>query len=165
MTKELITSFLKKFNFYKQPNRVGDILEYKNTEYLIIGIEKARFIGKKLEIMYTCQNLNLTHELQPKVSNTENKITEFYVDIDTIKHFNDRDFVFSSRTDNLLPIGETFPTEDYYYRWFSYTELEFNFTTLRVSGLAESIFPVSINEARKTLMKHKKKKLDISLIK
>ncbi len=154
--QEIITGLEKTFNLYKPPNRIGDIIDYKDNSYLIIGIERVRFVAKKLKVTYTCQNLNVPHVLRPEVQPFDN-YTEFYVKIDTKKHF-EQDWSYAS--DDLVRLGRVFGHENHYYRWLMYTDLEFEFTTLKVSGLAQLVYPVT----RRTLMEHKRKKLDLVLI-
>jgi|SRR5690625_2284081 len=160
---KLIRSLEKEFNFFKQPERIGDIIDYKDHSYLIIGIECVRFYGRKLRVMYTCQRLDMAHALQPEVQPFDNYKT-FYANVDVKKHYDDADSIFSSNRENLLKIGRVFEFEGHYYRWITYTDLEFEFTTLKVSGLAQPVYPVTTSQARRTLMDHKRKKLDLALI-
>lgn len=162
-SSELILGLEKTFNFFKSPNRVGDIIDYKGNSYLIIGIERVRFYGRKLKVIYTCQRLDALHSLQPEIQPFDN-YTEFYIKIDIRKHFDDRDWQFKER-DNLLRLGQVFHHEGYYYRWVNYTDLKFEFTTLQVSGLAQPVYPITAKEARQTLIKHRSKKLDLEVIK
>src|SRR5690625_2967601 len=133
---EVIIALEKTFNLFKQPDRIGDIIDYQDKSYLIIGIERVRFVAKKLKVLYTCQTLNITHTLQPEVQPFDN-YTEFYAKVDTNKHFGDQDWIFRSNRENLLRIGQVFEYKNHYYRWVTYTDLEFEFTTLKVSGLAQ----------------------------
>lgn len=160
--QEIIVGLEKTFNFFRSPDRIGDIIEHKDNSYLIIGIERVRFYGRKLKVLYTVQILDVVHTLQPAVQPFEN-YTDFYINIDVEKHFKDRDWLFRKR-DNLLRLGQVFHYEDHYYRWVTYTDLEFEFTTLKVSGLAQPVYPVTTSQARRTLMEHKRKKLDLVLI-
>lgn len=148
----IITGLEKTFNFFKPPDRIGDVIDYKDNSYLIIGIERVRFFGRKLSVLYTCQILDTLHSLKPEVQPFDN-YADFYIEIDIDKHFNDRDWKFQER-ENLLRLGQVFHYEGHYYRWVTYTDLEFEFTTLKVSGLAQPVYPITAKEARKTLSKH-----------
>lgn len=164
MTKPIISSLEKTFKLFKPPDRIGDIIEHKDESYLIIGIERVRFASTTLKVVYTCQNLNVLHELHPEVHNPFDNYNEFYVNIDTTKRFEEQNWIFAKDRQNLLQIGRVFEFEKHYYRWITYTDLKFDFTTLRVTGVAQPIHPITQSAARKKLVNHKKKKLGLSLI-
>lgn len=160
----IIQSLEKTFNLYKPPDRIGEIIEYEDDNYLVIGIERVRFAGKKLKVLYTCQNLDIVHESQSNMVNPFDDFIELYVDIDTLKSIESFDHNFIQDRQNLLPIGQIFHYKEHYYRWVTYTDLEFEFTTLRISGLAQPVYPMTMKKARKMLISHKKKKLNLALI-
>lgn len=162
ISDRLITSFQKKFKLFKPPNRIGDIIEYDDTEYLIIGIEKVVLSQHCLLVTYTCQNLTIFHTVPPTV-NINDDMVEFYSDVDITKLYDDKDWLFKQR-DNLNSIGRVFEHKNNYYRSMTYTDLEFNFTTLRVSILAQIIRPMTVESSKKYLLNHKKKKIGLSLI-
>lgn len=164
VTKAVISSLEKTFKLFKPPDRIGDIIEHKDESYLIIGIERVRFVSAALKVIYTCQNLNILHALQPEVHSPFDNYSEFYINIDTTKRFEKEDRIFSSDRENIIAIGRVFEFEKHYYRWITYTDLKFDFTTLRVTGLAQPIYPTTQTYARKKLINHKKKKIGLSLI-
>lgn len=157
---KLIVSLQKKFKLFKAPNRIGDILDYEGIEYLIIGIEKVTLRYSALYVTYTCQNLRILHSEQPNVINNANTL-EFYADVNISDYVEDRGYVGER---NLISIGKVFEHKGYYYRWITYSDLEFDFTTLRVSTFAQPIRPMSVTSARKQLLEHKKQKIGLSLL-
>src|SRR5699024_11079244 len=145
--------------------RIGEIIEYENGSYLIIGIEKVRFIGSELKVSYTCQNLNVLHVLPTRsIGSYPDNYTEFYAKINTLDYL-EKDLFFRNDRDNLNRICGAFDYEDEYYRWVAYSDLKFDFTTLELSALAEPIYPVNQKTARTKLISSKRKKIGLEVIK
>lgn len=161
--KRLIVSFNKTFKLFIPPNRIGEVIEYENNSYLIIGIERVKFFGAKLIVTYTCQNLSVTHKIPTRNIGFSSDYMEFYVHINTKDHL-ETDWISRDR-DNLVRIGNVFECENNYYRWVTYSDLKFNFTTLEINALAEPIYPVDLKTARNKLINNKRKKIDLSVIK
>lgn len=163
--KKLIISLIKTFKLFKPPDRIGDIIDYENNSYLIIGIEKVRFFGSSLRVRYTCQNLSVLHALPTRqINNYSSNYTEFYASIDT-KDYLETDWFTRKNRDNLVRIGGAFEHGGDYYRWITYSDLKFDFTTLEISTLAEPIYPVDQKTARTKLISSKRKKLELEVIK
>ena len=161
--KKLIISLTKTFKLFKPPCRIGEVTEYENDSYLIIGIEKVRFFGSNLKVTYTCQNLNVLHALPTRQIGNCN-YSEFYTKINT-KDYLETDWITRNDRDNLIRLGGAFEYKGSYYRWITYSDLKFDFTTLELSALAESIHPVNHKTARSKLISSKRKKLDLAVIK
>lgn len=164
MENELILSIQQSFKLYKEPHKIGDIIEYKDTSYLIIGVEHARFVGANLVVIFTCQNLSLSHgyptrDMLPVAANQ----SEFSIEIDTKAHLEKYPWERKGRG-NLLPLGKVFHCEGNYYRWLTYTNIAFDFTTLQLYGLAETVYATTPKKAKRVLLDHKKSKLGLSLI-
>lgn len=157
MNKNLITTIEIVFKFFEQPNRIGDVIEYEDIEYLIIGIEQVEISMDRLNVIYTCQNLGIVHRSQPNSIDSHDCI-EFYIDIDLTKLEN----FFYSR--DLINIGRVFEYEGDFYRWTSYSDIEIEFMTLRISAIPELVRPVSNKKVRKKLLGHKLNKVGFTLI-
>lgn len=161
--KKLIMSFKKTFKLFIPPNRIGEVIEYEDNSYLIIGIERVQFFGTKLRVTYTCQNLRVVHKIPTRNIGFSKDYMEFYVHINT-KDYLETDWISRDR-DNLVRIGNVFEWENSYYRWITYSDLKFDFTTLEINALAEPIYPVDLKTSRTKLINSKRKKIDLSVIK
>lgn len=159
MDGKLIVTLSKRFKLFKPPNRIGDILEYQETEYLIIGIEKVSLFGTTLTVSYTCQNLSVEYEKNWSAGIDDN-VTEFTSSYD-IPKLVDGEF---GRNKKMMELGKTFEYEGEYYRWLTYSDLEFEFTTLKVNALAMPIAPTPTNKTKRKLIDHKVKKLGLILL-
>jgi len=160
--QELIISLRMRFKLFKSPNRIGDVIEYKNVEYLIIGIEQVRLIGSILEVRYTCQNLAIEHSFKPMV-NLENDYVAIDVKVDIPKVVDGREKILGTDS-NLVTIGSVFEKDSLYYRYHSFTDLVFDSMILNMQMLAEPVRPVTVESARNQLLSHKKQKTGLFLV-
>lgn len=156
----MIVSIRRSFKLFKQPEKIGDIFEYKNIDYLIIGIEKVKLYNDELHVIYTCQNLTCDHE---QSYGTEPDYTEFWLEMDIPKAKESMKSSFQLSR-NVIETGRVFNHDDDYYRWITYTDLEFDYMTLKIRALAQPVYPLSPTQARKKLINHKKKRIGLSII-
>lgn len=158
MNEKLIVTLSKRFKLFKSPNRIGDVLEHQKTEYLIIGIEKVSLFGTTLTVSYTCQNLSVEYE-KNWATGIDDNVAEFTGSYD-IPKLVDRDY----ERNRMMELGKTFEYEGEYYRWLTYSDLEFDFTTLKINALAMPIAPTPTNKAKRKLIDHKVKKIGLILL-
>lgn len=161
LDNKLITTLIKTFKLFKPPDSIGDVMEYKNTEYLIIGIEKVELSSICLKVWYTCQSLAIEHTTKNTI--TSDNYVKFHASVE-VNELLDRQTQSFHYSRDLIPIGRVFNHDDDYYRWITYTGLDFDYMTLKISALAEQIYPTSQNHARNQLLRHKRKKIGLSLI-
>ena len=152
--KNLISSIRQTTRLYKQPSRIGDVLEVKNSLYLIIGIQDVQIAYSKLEIIYVCQKLDVEYLYQPSVDYGEN-LTEF---VETIRA--GKEGLLKSIT-----LGHIFfDSEDRPYQSVEFTDVQIEYTDIKVSFLARPIRPVARKEAKSRLLNERKRKLNLTLV-
>lgn len=155
--QNLIRTLKKTTRLYKQPSRIGDVLEYQNEMYLIIGIQNVQIIYSKLEITYVCQNLHEKIFSQPSLTKSEHEtqLTHFYQVIKTGKEHVLKEIM----------LGKLFFGEDRNpYQTVEFTDVEIEYTDIKVSFLAKPIRPVARKEAKAKLVGEKKKRLNLAVV-
>ena len=155
--QNLIRTFKERTRLYKQPLRIGDIFERQNQMYLIIGIQNVEIIYSNLEVTYVCQNLNEEFVYQPQITKTEyeTQLAQFYQVIKTGKEHVLKEIM----------LGKLFLGKDgNRYQTVEFTDVEIEYTDIKVSFLAKPIRPISRKEAKAKLINEKKKRLSLTLI-
>lgn len=152
--KNLICSTKQTTRLYKQPSRIGDVIEVKSSLYLIIGIQDVQIAFSKLDIVYVCQKLDEEFLYQPSVDRGE-QLTEF---VQTIR---------TGKEDLLkrITLGRIFfDSEDRPYQTVEYLDVEIEYTDINISFLARPIRPVARKEAKARLLNERKRKLNLTLV-
>lgn len=151
---DLITSVISRVKLYKQPRRIGDITEIGNVLYLIIGIQKIDITYVKLEIHFTCQNLD-----------------EDYTYLDSNIYTADlKEFIFEVKTGKdpfprIIQLGQLVQGPDGKdYQVMEYTDVEIEYTNVQISFLAKEIIPIPRKEAKAKRLNEKKRKLKLEII-
>lgn len=152
---ELITTVRSTTRLYKQPKRIGDVIDVKDKDYLIIGIQDIRVLyGKTLEIFYMCQSLDVEHVFQPEMVVSHNNFVELELVIPTGK---EKEYL------KRIELGRMVLSEGRPYQTIEYTDVELKFTDVVISFLARPIKPVSQKEEKAKLLNEKKKRLSLSV--
>lgn len=140
---------------FKHPKRIGEILEYDDKIYLIIGINEYELYGQYLTIWYTCQNLN----------------QKDYLDSDhvwtPVEHWHEahvRCKYDDHRMKNSTTLGHVFKLEGSWYKAIEYSDIEVDGTDIDISFYIKPVFPISRKEARAKLFHERRKKLQIELV-
>lgn len=151
----LIKSIKQTTKLYRQPSRIGDVIEYNNEQWLIIGIQDVQMVYSRLEILYVCQNLNEDFLYQPSSPSKGDNLIEFEITIKTGKeHVLER-----------ITLGRMFrDINNKPYQSIEYTDVSIKFTDVVVSFLARPIRPIARKEAKAKLLNERKKKLNLSLV-
>ncbi|PGK51679.1 hypothetical protein CN918_28195 [Priestia megaterium] len=151
--ENLIKSIRRTTQLYRQPSRVGDVIEHNNEHWLIIGIQDIKIIYSRLDILYVCQNLELDFLYQP-ATNKGDDLREFEMAIRTGKeHLLEK-----------INLGRIFWYNKMPFQSVEYIDVEIKYTDVVISFLARPIRPVSQKEAKAKLLSEKKKKLNLSLL-
>lgn len=156
---KLIVSIKCTFKLYKQPDRVGDVLESGENYYLIIGIENLKITHNSIVVEYICQNLMAETVYSIGKSNPDN-LTELVHIVPTSKEM----FPANPKKYDYTKLGELVICNNEYYQAMEYTDIEIDYTDIKVSYLAKKIKPLSYKEAKAKRLHEKKKKLKIKLI-
>lgn len=153
--KELIRSIVVTTKLYRQPHRVGDVLESNDTSWLVIGIQNVEIIYSRLKITYICQNLNMDYVYQPSTPTKNDKLVEFYITIRTGKE----------HILETVSLGRMFKDKNNNpYQSIEYTDVEIKHTDVVVSVLARPIRPIPRKEAKAKLRNEKIKKLKLEIL-
>ncbi|WP_044893270.1 hypothetical protein [Bacillus alveayuensis] len=152
--RNLIKTIKVSTMLYRQPHRIGDVIEYQGKMWLIIGIQWVSITYSQLEIEYVCQNLEQDFAYPPTTPHKGDDLREFFITIKTGK-----EYVLEH-----VRLGRIFWYNDMPFQTIEYTDIEIQFTDIIVSFLARPIRPVARKEAKAKLIHEKKKKLKLSLI-
>lgn len=148
----LITSIKQTTKLFRAPQRIGEIMEYKERMYLIIGIENFKIIGHQLSIWYTVQDLENHDFISRQTTFPEHGLEECYVQ-----------YKYDDNFENIQ-LGRTFTCEGERYKILEYTDIVLNGTDIEVSFLVSQISPINCKEAKMRYLNEKKKRLGINAL-
>ncbi|AJA42394.1 hypothetical protein AJ85_05745 [Alkalihalobacillus alcalophilus ATCC 27647 = CGMCC 1.3604] len=151
--QEVIKTLQRSTKLYKQPYRIGDVVECEGENYLIIGIQSIEIDSYRLRVSYVAQSLEKDFLCQTTLSKGDG-LTEFKTTIKTGK-----EVVFEK-----VRLGKLFWYKDFPFQSVEYTDIEIKFTDIEISFLARPIRPISRKEAKAKLLSERKKKLNLTLI-
>lgn len=153
--KHIIKSIKKTYNLYKSPLQRGDLLEFKQTNWIIIGIEEVSITYSQLEIVYTCQNTSEKILYQPDTFNpAEYKTVDIVARIRTGKE----------HILKKIQLGKLVWIEGKPYQSVGYTDVSIEYTDIVVSFLGRPIRPIPFKEVKAKLLEERKKALNLQLI-
>jgi hypothetical protein len=152
--RDLIKTIKVSTMLYRQPHRIGDVIEYQGKMWIVIGIQWVSIVFGQLQIDYVCQNLEQDFVYQSASSNKGDDLREFSITIQTGKEHVLED----------VRLGRLFWYHDMPFQSVEYTDVEIQFTDIIVSFLARPIRPISRKEAKAKLIHEKKKRLNLTLI-
>ncbi|GAB6423093.1 hypothetical protein bcgnr5372_27480 [Bacillus luti] len=151
--KDIIKTVVQTSKLYRQPTRIGEVIEKENIHWLVIGIQDVKIEFDRLEIRYVCQNLDKDLVYQPPLPKGD-ELREFETRIKTGKeHVLER-----------IGLGRLFWYNNMPFQSVEYTDVEVQFTDVVVSFLGRPIRPVARKEAKARLLSEKKKKLNLTLL-
>ncbi|ANS52164.1 hypothetical protein BM86_17640 [Bacillus thuringiensis] len=145
----LITSIKQTTKLFRVPQGIGEIMEYKERMYLIIGIENFKIIGHQLSIWYTVQDLENHNFISRQTTFMEHGLEECYVQ-----------YKYDDNFENIQ-LGRTFTCEGERYKILEYTDIVLKGTDIEVSFMATKVLPVDRKEVKMRYVAEKKKKLAI----
>lgn len=148
----LITSIKQTTKLFRAPQRIGEIMEYKERMYLIIGIENFKIIGHQLSIWYTVQDLENHDFISKQTDFPEHGLEECYVQYKYDDNFED------------IQLGRTFTCEGERYKILEYTDIVLKGTDIEVSFMASKVLPVNRKAAKTRYVAEKRKKLAIEIV-
>lgn len=151
--KRLIRTIRCRYKFFKQPDQVGDVIEMKGENLLIIGIEKFKLFQNEIIIWFTCQNLDLNDYVSahPTIASGVGE-----VELENQMKYDDE------RWDDYT-LGSTFVVEGNRYKLIEYTKIKLKSTDLYISATAKRIYPINRKEAKARLFDERRKKLRLEV--
>lgn len=149
----VITTVKSEFRLFRQPHKIGDVIEVNETSLLILGIERFTLYGSRLTVWYTCQNLTATDYVSMKKAYKEQHAVEAYV---KLKHDDDRIKRFE--------LGTVHYIKGHAYKILEYTELLFKGTDIEISFIVRPVHPIDRKEAKAKLFSERRKKLQLEIL-
>lgn len=155
MGDSIIGSFTFDFRLFKQPKKIGDTFEYRNTTYLVIGIENFKILYEKvLEVSYTCQNIQRSDFLSKRKVYKPSYQLEFVVK----RKYDDSEGI------KRLALGKVFNFKGESYKITEYTKISIEHVNISFSFLARPVYPIDPKEARVKYISERKKKLQLEVL-
>ncbi|PGD26776.1 hypothetical protein COM32_12795 [Bacillus pseudomycoides] len=148
----LITSIKQTTKLFRAPQRIGEITEYKNKPYLIIGIENFKIIGNQISVWYTVQDLENHNFISKHTANPEYGLEEACVQYKYDANF------------EHVQLGRTFTCEGERYKILEYTDIVLKGTDIEVSFSVSKVLPVDRKTVKSRYLTEKKKKLAIEIV-
>lgn len=140
-------------NLFRQPNKVGDIIDYKGKTYLIIGIQDYRVTTKTLVISFTCQSLEDTNQNYPRKAEPYSPytliFTRFKYDVGYLKK---------------VKLGSLTEVKGKVYKLMEYSNIYLKGTDIHVDVLGKEIHPIDNETLKKKRMKKKMEELKIDVL-
>lgn len=165
----MITRIDHSYNFFKQPHRVGDIIDLEEKIYYVIGIENINFgvAQKKVLVRYTVQELKLGADYidmpsKPLLDPHYDFSQTVKVD-DLKKKLAPWETTAERPLENCRP-GQSFDYEGQRFKIIEYTDIEVDGMDFRISFSARAINPISRKEAKARLLQERKERTGISLL-
>ncbi|HDX9577660.1 TPA: hypothetical protein ROX88_001157 [Bacillus pseudomycoides] len=149
----LITSIKSTITLFRAPKRIGEIIEYQQRLYLIIGIEHFKVYGQQLSLWYTVQNLENHDFISKQPTYPEHGLEEMYIQ-----------YKYDDKRLDHLQLGRTLPYNEEQYKIVEYTDILLNGTDIEVSFLVKKVIPINRKEAKIRYFTEKKKKLAIDIL-
>jgi hypothetical protein len=147
-----LTTIRSTYRLFKQPDKIGDIIEIDGNHYLILGIERFKLCDQKIEMFYTAQNLAKSDFISKQRAFRLSHQLEFEV---RVNHNDNRRLSF-------FDLGSTFVADDgEAYKAYEYTDIEFDGTDVILSFIARPVFPIDRKEAKAKLFSERRKKLKL----
>ncbi|GED35003.1 hypothetical protein P9G84_31910 [Brevibacillus centrosporus] len=152
-TERIITTVKSTTRLFKQPHKIGDVIEIRDKSYLILGIERFKLYGHELTIWFTCQDLTKTDFLSMNKAYKQQHAVEAFV---KAKHDNERL--------RLYELGTVHYIEGQAYKIQEYTEILIKGTDIEISFTVRPIYPIDRKEAKAKLFSERRKKLQLEIL-
>ncbi|PDY14164.1 LacI family transcriptional regulator [Bacillus pseudomycoides] len=141
------------FQSSKKPHKIGDVIEFEEKLFLVIGIENFKLYGKELTIWYTVQNLEVHDFISIPSKPTLHKLEKLSV----LYQYDDKRF------EHLQP-GRTIPSRGKQYKIIEHLHISLNEKIIELQFLATQVVPIERKVVRAKYFDEKKKQLDINII-
>lgn len=155
---DIFATITSRFKFFKQPHRIGDVIEVNNTTHLIIGIENFELYSQTLVVHYTTQILEHTDYLLAHAKGNPWRDSEVEVDIQ---------YKFDDERIKNFKLGITTSVKikgvKYMYKLIEYTDIEIVGTDIKISGIMRPLYPINPKEAKAKFRQEKMKKLQLEV--
>ncbi|WP_289141515.1 hypothetical protein [uncultured Brevibacillus sp.] len=153
-TKErVITTIQSEFRLFRQPHKIGDVIEIDEKSYLILGIQRYTLYGQLLTIWYTAQNLMITDFMSMnkayKQPHTVELVVKLKFDDDRLKNCH---------------LGSVHHLKGQAYKLQEYSGIYVKGTDIEICFIARPIHPIDRKEAKAKLFSERRKKLQLEIL-
>lgn len=163
----MISTIKHTYNFFKQPHRIGDVIDYEGKMFYVIGIENIRFglSAKKIQVQYTVQEMH-TDYVDRSIHYLSSDEFEFVqvVSVDDLKKRLDPWEGETTRPLSKCRPGQSFTFEGERYKIIEYTDIEVDSMDFKITLAARLVNPVSRKELKARLLKERKIRAGLSLL-
>lgn len=153
--QRLFSAFTETVRYFKQPKKVGDIVELNGKNHLIIGIEDILITTAYVKIKFTTQVLDhYQYAVTPSFLVEDDQMLDVYVqgkvDNPDLKAFK------LGMTTYMTEFGESA-----LFKLMEYTDVTFDGTDLCISGRMKRVFPIPPKEAKALHLQRRKQQLKL----
>lgn len=128
-------------SFYKQPKKIGDIIEIDNEKFILIDIQDCKIeeYSKKITITFVGQDFkNMSYKTQSKVDN------DYYVTTSVQKPYNDESL------NQVLRIGNIHMVNNHAWRIVKIKSIEWIGEEVKVIVKLKQLQPLSVDKVKET---------------
>ncbi|PGK52381.1 hypothetical protein CN918_31855 [Priestia megaterium] len=149
----LFKSIRQTTRLYKQPARIGDVIEHRQKRWVVISIQEIKILHGQLSVLYICQNLEEENMMVPTRPSTP-------------KPFQLKAMIQTGIEKNVsqLPLGRMVWHENRPYQCTEYLDITIDFTDIIITFAAKPLYPISTELAKEKLKDHHKKKIKLSIV-
>ncbi|WP_238810560.1 hypothetical protein [Bacillus velezensis] len=151
--KHIIKSLEKAYRLYKQPHKIGDLIEFQQKQWIIIGIEAVSIDLNKLRVIYTVQNAEEVYAYQPPISDS-GKTVEIIARVRTGKE----------AILEKIQVGRLVWIDNKPYQSVGFIDIDIEFTDVVITFLGRPVRPIPIKEVRAKVLNERKKKLNLQVL-
>ncbi|WP_059048707.1 hypothetical protein [Paenibacillus senegalimassiliensis] len=150
----LIITVISRFNLFRQPHKIGDVIEVQGEPLLILGIENFFIRHNRIDVNYTCQRLTSLDYVSKAKAYKQTSEIELVVNLPHAKW---------DKVDGIRP-GTIQYVQGECYKITEFSGLSLKGTDLHIDLIARPIYPVDRKEARAKLFDERRKKLQLEIL-
>ena len=151
--RHIIKSLQKTYRLYNQPHNIGDLIEFEQKQWIIIGIEAISINFDKVKVIYTIQNAEESYVYPPEF-NRSNQTFAFEKRIRTGK---------KPVLETIQP-GRVFWVKGKPYQSIGFTDISIEFTDIVIGFEGRLVQPIPTKEVRGKVLNERKKKLNLQVL-
>lgn len=155
-----ISTLKSAFNLFKQPYKVGDTLQVKDTTVVIIGIQRFHYdvLKKCLHVIYFVQSLNISYNFKKVQQHTNNIYPAWFVfRMDKLNEHKFETHLQPIQLNDLLWIDKL----GAHVKVVDFTSIEFVGTDLKIWTNVQPIYPIDPAKAKELYKKERLKAFEL----
>ncbi len=151
--ERVITTIKSEYRLFRQPHKIGDVIEVREKPFLVLGIERFTLYGHWLTVWYTCQDLTQTDFISMHKAYKRPHVVELEA---KFKHDDERI--------KRIALGTIHRVGGQVYKLQEITEILIKGTDIAISFAARPIHPIDRREAKAKLFSERRKKLQLEVL-